>query len=271
MCELLAMSSRMPTAVGLTLERLARHGGLEGQQRDGWGVAFYEGRDVLMLRETGAAAESELARYIEHHTPPSELVISHIRHATHGDRALHNTQPFQRYLGGRVHIFAHNGELTGIEGKNGLLPASLKPVGETDSELAFCSLLHRLCPVWDEAESGVPTLSSRMEKVAAFAAEMREMGSANFLYSDGDVLFAHGHKRKHKDGKVNPPGLHVLERNCDKLSADLSRSGVTMSRICEDLVLIASVPLSNADWRPLAEGEILAICCGEIIEQANYQ
>ena len=43
MCELFAMSSRVPASVGFSLEKLARHGGAEGPHRDGWGVAFYEG------------------------------------------------------------------------------------------------------------------------------------------------------------------------------------------------------------------------------------
>ena len=50
MCELFALSSRIPTTVGFTLERLARRGGIEGPHRDGWGVAFYEGADVFLLR-----------------------------------------------------------------------------------------------------------------------------------------------------------------------------------------------------------------------------
>lgn len=270
MCELLAMSSRIPATVGITLERLARHGGLQGLNRDGWGVAFYEGRDAFVLREPRAAAQSALARYIEHSTPPSELVISHIRHATRGVPALQNTQPFRREMGGRVHIFAHNGDLLGIEDKIGALPVWLRPVGETDSELAFCELLHRLSNLWDETESDPPALSRRLQEITFFAADMRSIGVANFMYSDSDALFVHGHKRKQKDGKVSPPGLYVLERTCDRLSADLSKSGVSMASICDEMTLVASVPLSQAHWRPLHEGEVLIITRGKIIEQANH-
>ena len=70
MCELFALFSRIPTTVGFTLERLARRGGIEGPHRDGWGVAFYDGTDVFLLREPRAAAESDLVRYIEQHEPP---------------------------------------------------------------------------------------------------------------------------------------------------------------------------------------------------------
>ena len=93
MCELFAMSSLLPTTVDFSLELLARRGGAEGPHRDGWGVAFFSGRDALLLREPGAASESALVRHIERHGPPSELVISHIRLATFGEAALRNTQP----------------------------------------------------------------------------------------------------------------------------------------------------------------------------------
>jgi predicted glutamine amidotransferase len=40
MCELFAMSSRHPTDVRASLEAFARHGGLEGPHKDGWGLAY---------------------------------------------------------------------------------------------------------------------------------------------------------------------------------------------------------------------------------------
>ncbi len=125
MCELFALSSRIPTTVGFTLERLARRGGIEGPHRVGWGVAFYEGADVFLLREPRAAAQSDLVRYTEQHAPPSQLVVSHIRRATRGEPALRNTQPFIRELGGYTHVFAHNGELGGIERRRDFQTAGL--------------------------------------------------------------------------------------------------------------------------------------------------
>ena len=52
MCELFAMSSRAPATVTFSLEALSRHGGADGPHRDGWGVAFFEGGDARVLRET---------------------------------------------------------------------------------------------------------------------------------------------------------------------------------------------------------------------------
>lgn len=265
MCELFAMSSRLPTTVGFTLERLARRGGIEGPHRDGWGVAFYDERDVFLLREPRAAAESQLVQYIEQHAPPSQLLVSHIRRATHGEPALRNTQPFIRELGGTTHVFAHNGELAGIKRRRDFLPGRFRPVGDTDSELVFCSLLDRLEGLWQAAEGGLPSLEARLKLVAAFAAELRSFGPANFIYADGDALFAHAHKRIQADGEVKPPGLHVLERHCQESGPELGRAGVTLTTVAQDVCLLASVPLTDESWQALAEGEVIAVMHGRIV------
>lgn len=267
MCELLAVSSRIPTTVGFTLERLARRGGIEGMHRDGWGVALYEERDVFLLREPRAAAESALVRYIEQHAPPSRMLISHIRRATHGEPALRNTQPFIRELGGTIHVFAHNGELSDIERRRDFVPGRFRPVGDTDSELVFCSLLDRLEDLWQAAAGGLPPLQERLRIVAAFAAELRGFGPANFLYADGDVLYAHAHKRIQADGEVKPPGLHVLERQCEESGSEPERAGITLATVAQEVCLLASVPLTDEPWTPLAEGEVIAVMHGRIVER----
>jgi len=268
MCELFAMSSLLPTSVSFSLNKLARHGGAEGPHRDGWGVAFYAGRDVFLLREPSAASESDLVRYIEHHGPPSDLVISHIRFATYGDRALRNTQPFMRELGGRQHVFAHNGDLPRLEEMEQSGPGCYSPVGETDSERAFCEFLHRIAPRWQDAEEA-PPLVQRLDTFNAFVDELRELGSANLIYSDSDALFVHAHRRTEPDSEVVLPGMYVLSRDCEEQVPDLSGSGVTLLTSRQALTLVASVPLTGEDWRPLAEGEVLAIKDGMIVERSH--
>ena len=133
-------------------------------------------------------------------------MISHIRKATHGDRALRNTQPFIRELAGRTHVFAHNGELKGIEQANDLSLGRYQPVGDTDSELAFCNLLERLTPLWGEAADVAPSLEARLNLIADFAADLRPFGPANFLYADSDVLFVHADRPSQPGGEIQPPG-----------------------------------------------------------------
>ena len=117
MCELFAMSSRIETTVSFSLHELSRHGGLTGSNDDGWGVATYEENTAFVYREPRPAAFSRRLQFIQAHPRPSKCVISHIRRATVGEIALRNTQPFQRIYNGRSHVFAHNGDLQGIENK----------------------------------------------------------------------------------------------------------------------------------------------------------
>lgn len=268
MCELFAMSSLYPAAVSISLSRLAEHGGLTGPHRDGWGVAYQEGRDARLFKGTEPASDSPWVPFIRDRAIESPLVISHIRRATLGGKSYSNCQPFIRELGGRMHLFVHNGHLPGIAADPEFSIGIHRPVGETDSEYAFCSLLARLRPHWLEG-AGAPPLKARFELLRQFAAELRPLGPANFLYSDGEYLFAHGDRRHQPDGSIAAPGLHFLERHCRApnrfrspgVSLDIGRHDGGEQRV----VLFASVPLSDEQWRPLEEGALLVAGHGTIV------
>jgi glutamine amidotransferase len=250
------MSSRLPTIVSSSLDEFSRHGGLDGRHADGWGVAWYDERDVRLVREPVAAASSVCVRFIREHPIQSQLVLGHVRHATQGELALRNTQPFCRELGGRMHVFAHNGDLPGARSSGSLRADTFRPVGETDSEHVFCALLEQLRPVWN-CETP-PAAEKRRELVADFAAEIRSLGPANFVYSDGELLFLHGDRRKHEPTESpRPPGLHVLERTC---VPDASPFGT--ERPVQHVILAASVPLTDESWTPLAGGELVVARLG---------
>lgn len=253
MCELFAMAGRHPTDVRASLEAFARRGGQDGRQKDGWGLAYYVDRDVRLIKEPSPAADSACVRFLQEHPFASDLVVAHIRKATRGSLGMSNCQPFVRELGGRMHVFAHNGDLDPA-----LLAARFplrrfRPVGETDSEYAFCMLLDRFAQA--ASGSAMPALGERRTIVERFASDLRELGPANFIYVDGEVLFAHGHRRFHGDGSgIRPPGLHMLRRRCPAPGGvDGAGEGEAQA-----IVLLASVPLTDEPgWRPLDEGELL--------------
>ena len=266
MCELLALSTSQPSRLTFSLHALASHGGETSTSRDGWGVAFYQGTDVALFRELVAAGTSPLVRYLETQGPSTTLAISHIRHATRGTVQFANTQPFARELGGHTHVFAHNGDLPDIERSSTLMLGTYRPVGQTVSEFAFCVLMARMQRLWDAGEP--PAIQARLALVAAFAEELRELGPANFLYADGDVLFAHGHRRMQQSTrKAEPPGLWILQRHCADTvpPADSAAAGVAVEALERVALFIASVPLTDEAWRPLREGELLAVRHGEIV------
>ncbi|MDX2258799.1 MAG: class II glutamine amidotransferase [Hyphomicrobiaceae bacterium] len=265
MCELLGLSSNQPATVSLSIGALASHGSVAGTLKDGWGVAYCEGPDVRLIKDAEPAGESDWLRFIREHSLRSNIVMAHVRTATIGRRAYRNTQPFVRELAGRMHVFAHNGWLPHIFDGRAFASAQFNPVGDTDSEKAFCGLLEQIKCVWLRAGT-IPPLEERLSIVAAFAMALRTLGPANFLYSDGDALFAHGHRRMQAaTSKVEPPGLVYLQRACPHTEHPATVSGLSIHSPDQSVALVASVPLNDEPWIPLREGEVIAMRNGELI------
>lgn len=268
MCELFAMSSREQSSVNYSLNEFARHGGLTYRNRSGWGIAYFHDRDAFLVKEPEPAHDSPWVRFIAEQDLESRYVIAHVRLATVGQPTLHNTHPFRRALGGRAHIFAHNGTLKNLHDDFAHKPLRDQPIGDTDSELAFCLLLQRLASIWHNTGT-LPDISERLEIFAGFAAEMRERGSANFLYSDSDALFVHADKRIYEEGEgysePRPPGLSV--RNCSacQIGPEFACNGLKVGMADQRTMLFASVPLGEDGWEPLPEGTAIAVRGGEEI------
>ncbi len=262
-CEILALSARHPTTVRVSLEDPARHGGDPGPHRDGWGVGFMQQGDALLVREPEAASDSTFMAFLKEQEIRSDTVIAHIRRATQGPRLLRNTQPFSRELGGTTHLFAHNGMVTGIEDDGRFRASRFRRIGDTDSEQAFCALLEEMSPLW---EARHPSLDDRLSVVVGFAAKLRTLGPANFVYADGDAVFAHGHRRRdHPEEEMRPPGLHVLCRRCSESDEASPLPGLALERDHEqEVALAASVPLTAEGWEPLTEGEVVVLREGRI-------
>jgi predicted glutamine amidotransferase len=63
-------------------------------------------------------------------------------------------------------------------------------------------------------------------------------------------------------GRIEPPGLWQLRRRCASDADALSEAGITLETHgpAQEIELLASVALSGEEnWRPLAEGEVIAV------------
>ncbi|MEM7225536.1 MAG: class II glutamine amidotransferase [Pseudomonadota bacterium] len=273
MCELFAMSSAVPATVTYSLEQFAKHGGLTAGNKDGWGICYYEEEDIRLIKEPTPAASSPWVKFIAEQELASDCVVAHVRMASRGRTHLENTHPFERELAGRRHVFAHNGTLAEVHEKWPLRDQRFQPIGETDSEHAFCVLLERLHDLWYGA-TRPPALADRQEVIAQFAADMRPLGQINFLYTDGDILWVHGHKRHHTiDGVVSaeatPPGLHLLRQTREPVGEKLECDGLKVATGQPGIVLFASVPLNDEDWQPIPEGTLIAIRNGHEVARVG--
>jgi glutamine amidotransferase len=267
MCELFAMSARQPATVNFSLEEFARHGGLSAPHKDGWGIAYVQGRDAWVIKEAGPASSSDLIPYIEEHRLRSTVVLSSIRLATCGVVSFENTQPYSRELAGRAHVFAHNGDLPGIFEHPELRTGRFRPMGTTDSEYAFCALLSQLEALWLRSDA-VPKFEDRLGAVSSFAEAIRSLGPANFLYWDGDILFVHGHRRRQPGADdFQPPGVHLLSRTCPFEPSQFETTGVNVAPGTgeQNVLLVASVPLSQEPWQALGNGDLVAVSAGKVL------
>ena len=269
MCELVAMSARYPTNLTLSLQALTEHSN-SGGHSDGWGVAYYNDRDAWRVRDTKAAYASPWAQLLSEKGFTSRLAIAHIRKATRGAVVLENTQPFEREMGGRIHVFTHNGDLPGVESVCQNANGRYRPVGETDSEEVFCQLMNRLDAAG--AMTGSVDFETKWHIFRNLCDELRSLGPANFLYGDSEYLFVHGNRRTQNDCEVRPPGLHWLCRECRQESeAGFSSKAIATRDLPPDspelqrVVIVASVPLSDEPWSALDEGETLAIRDGRLV------
>ena len=112
---------------------------------DGWGLGYYPAGEpsASVLKEPAPSQGSirgELVKAWEH--LESSLFVLHVRTATWGSNTDANTQPFVRSWAGREWMIGHAGTLA-----HTLEPPSdsrFEPVGATDTERVFCTLLERI-------------------------------------------------------------------------------------------------------------------------------
>lgn len=184
MCEMLGMSANIPTDICFSFTGLVQRGGGTGPHKDGWGITFYEGKGCRTFKDPLPGINSPVARFVQEYPIKSCTVVAHIRQANRGQVALENTHPFTREIWGRNWTFAHNGQLKGYRQ---LETGSFRPVGETDSEWAFCWLLHKLRQRYPRTPSHwLPVF----RYLGVLATALREKGIFNMLLSDGRYLMA---------------------------------------------------------------------------------
>ena len=185
MCQLLGMNCAQPTDITFSFTGFSARGGLTDHHADGFGIAFFEQKACRLFIDTQGACDSPMAQFIKRYPIKSKNIIAHIRKATQGEVLLENSHPFMRELWGRHWIFAHNGDLKGF---NPPLTGRYQPVGNTDSEYAFCYFLQEL---QQRFGTKAPELPRLFEAVQEIAAELTPFGTCNFLLSNGQALLAH--------------------------------------------------------------------------------
>lgn len=262
------MNSANPADLRFSFTGFAARGGLTDHHGDGFGVGFFEDKACRLFMDNQPAAVSPVAELIKQYPIKSRNVVAHIRKATQGDAMrLENCHPFTRELWGRHWLFAHNGDLKDYEP---CLNGDYMPVGSTDSELAFCSIMQTLRavsppkPCAGNLHPQPCSLDKVFDALCEVTQRTAEHGVFNFLLSNGQAMFAHCSTR-----------LWVLVRkwpfsNAQLVDADLSMDFAQTNASNDRLCIIATQPLTtNEDWQPLEAGQLLWIEGGHIVRHAQ--
>ncbi|GAJ73750.1 LOW QUALITY PROTEIN: predicted glutamine amidotransferase [Vibrio sp. JCM 18904] len=255
MCELLGMSANVPTDICFSFTGLMQRGGRTGPHRDGWGITFYEGKGFRTFKDPKPSCESKIAELVQNYPIKSRAVVSHIRQANRGGVNLENTHPFTRELWVRYWTFAHNGQLSGYQD---LHTGRHRPVGETDSELAFCWLLKQM-------EDRYPEPPKDMESVFLYVAkccdELKEKGVFNMLLSDGEYVMTYCTNHLYWITRRAPFGKAAL------LDEDVEINFQEETTPHDIVSVIATQPLTgNEAWQRMKPGEYGLFHLGELVK-----
>src|SRR5574343_451458 len=210
MCQLLGMNANTPTDLVFSFTGFATRA---VEHKDGFGIAFFEGRGLRHFIDAAPATTSPVAAMV-------------------------------RELWGRYWCFAHNGNLTDFQPK---LHAAFRPVGDTDSERAFCWLLQELA----KHHARVPSVPELTETLRELVPQIARHGTFNFLLSHGEALWAHATTRLHHVVRQHPFGAARLQD--EDLGVDFARLTSPTDRVA----VIATEPLTcDETWVPFAPGEL---------------
>ena len=193
---------------------------LQPDTTSGWGLVVYPHGDGEQPECTrcpdGAACTDELA------DQRGRILMAHVRNATQGEPTDANTHPF--CLG--EYSFCHSGNLTRHESLLGLADGA-GPRGETDSERLFHRLLREVDPAPDKVVEG-------LRRAVAAAATCGPLTALNFLFADGEHLYAY---------RLGAYELHWLAR--------------------EGQVLVASERITDEQWHDVRQDVLLVLSPGD--------
>jgi len=248
MCQLLGMNANTPTDVMFSFAGLACRA---DEHKDGFGIGFFEERGLRHFIDHHGARSSPVAELVKHYPIKSLNVVAHIRKATQGRVALENTHPFVRELWGRYWVFAHNGDLKGFAPR---LHGAFRPVGDTDSERAFCWLMQEL----DKAHADLPSIDELSRTLAELLPLPARHGTFNLLLSNGQALWAHGSTKLHSLERRHPFGAATLA------DEDLTVDFAALTQPGDRVAIVATEPLTAGEpWSAFEPGELRVFVDGE--------
>jgi glutamine amidotransferase len=248
MCQLLGLNANVPTDVMFSFAGFSTRA---EEHKDGFGIAFFEGAGVRLFVDAQSARTSPVAEVVRRFPIRSCNIVAHIRKATQGRVALENTHPFVRELFGRYWTFAHNGNLVDYAPR---LHRAYRPVGQTDSERAFCWLMQEIA----KAHAALPPVEELTRTLSELVPSIAAHGPFNFLLSNGEALWAHASTRLHHVVRRHPFTRATLQ------DEDVTVDFADLTTPSDRVAIVVTEPLTQDEaWTPFAPGEIRVFVDGD--------
>ena len=253
MCELLGMSFNQLINPKVFFKEFQKRG---KNNPDGWGIAVYKNKKVLIKKEAINALSSDfLTEKKNLENILSKIIIGHLRKKSQGEASLNNTHPFFKELNGKDYIFAHNG---GISSYKKIKLKYFFPKGDTDSEYIFCHLLDLIKEkkIKNYNFYDFRWLEQELKKING-------KGELNCIFSDGKHLFCYYDKNGYNNLyfiQEKSPYRQIKLKDID-WEIDL-RKEKPFDQIG---YIISTKPLTNESWEKFKKGELIIFKKGEII------
>ncbi|MCX7770757.1 MAG: class II glutamine amidotransferase [Proteobacteria bacterium] len=230
MCQILGVSSNKPVDIQLSLREFQQRG---KKNHHGFGFVFYDENlsTPSLIKKPHSLVKENI--YEKTYSFKSKTIIGHVRLASCGNQEHKNTHPF---VMGRW-SFAHNGTVREI--KKWELRRFI-PSGDTDSEHAFLYLLEKL--------QGVDYISTLKLIIEEESKRIVKLGAFNFLLSNGEFLFAHGHTSLFYTKRTSP--FFEVTLKDERYTVNLNE----IKDPDEKAVIIATEPLTEEERWERIEG-----------------
>jgi glutamine amidotransferase len=248
------MNCNVPTDICFSFEGFCERGGTTDRHEDGWGIAFFEGKACRTFLDTAPSATSPISQLVKNYPIKSLNTIAHLRKATIGAIELINTQPYQREAWGLNWIFAHNGDLWNF---NPIIKGQFQPVGTSDSERAFCTIMNTLT---EKHADCPPSLKQLYKELLEICEPIAEYGTLNFLLSNGQILVARCSTELYYIIRQAPFNeAHLIDKD---IAVDFTHLTGDDDRVA----VIATQPLTdNETWTKFEKDQLLIFKNGEPI------
>ncbi len=259
-----------------------------GSHSHGWGFGWYPGDNAsaMVIKNPAAHGERVLVDAITDWSNfRSTVFFCKIRGASKGYSHA-EAQPFARSFAGRDFLFMHNGDLDKSELKKRQgSPTNLQePLGKTDSELAFCTLLEQM------HELGARRIADLDPEVLhSWFQRFDRLGSSDMYFSDGSSIACfHGTqspKQMYYTRILPPDNQTTYESDAARIRLNDPRDAYRTALIVSSFPFNDNAASSDLDrdtpgsnnqpekqlWQQMQPGQMIIVRRGTIISNSAVQ